>query len=277
MQAFPLLSLTSIMKILFLGDIVGKPGRRAVAEILPQWKKEYEPDIVIANGENMAHGVGFTSATIEEAQKAGVDFLTSGNHFAKKNEGLLLLADKKIPMVRPANYPPTVPGDGYRVIEVGATKIAIINLIGRVFMRENFDCPFRELDSILKELPKTVKNIIVDFHAEATSEKNAFGWHADGRVSAVLGTHTHVPTADTKILTKGTAFVTDAGMCGAYESVIGVEKEGVVAEFIDQLPRKHEIPEIGDVQVNGIVIDIDNQTGMANSIERLDAVVNNIY
>ena len=184
-----------------------------------------------------------------------------------------MLSDKNMPIIRPANYPPNVLGDGYRVIEVGATKIAIINLIGRVFIKENYDCPFRALDSILDELPKSVKNIFVDFHAEATSEKAAFGFYADGKVSAVIGTHTHVPTADARILSKGTGFVTDAGMCGALDSVIGVLKEGVIAEFIDQLPRKHDIPEQGDAQVNSILLEVDNKSGKTTSIERLDDVI----
>jgi len=258
------------MKILFLGDIVGKIGRRAVAKVLPEWKQKYSPDIVIANGENMAHGKGFTRATIDEAIKAGVDFFTSGNHVAKKDEGLGLLSDKKIPMIRPANYPLTVPGDGWRVLEVGATKIAIVNIIGRVFFKENFDCPFRGLDAILKEISKQVKIIFIDFHAEATSEKVAFGWYADGMVSAVVGTHTHIQTADESILPKGTAYITDAGMCGSVDSVIGVEKEGVIAEFLDQLPRKHDIPETGQARVCGVFIEIDNKTGKAISIERLE-------
>ena len=244
------------MKILFLGDIVGKIGRRAVAKVLPEWKSAYDPDIVIANGENLAHGKGFTRSTLDEARKAGVDFFTSGNHMAKKDEGLGLLSDKKIPMIRPANYPPNAPGRGWLVLEVGATKIGIINLIGRVFFKENFDCPFRAFDAIAKELPKAVKIIFVDFHAEATSEKAAFGWHADGRASAVIGTHTHVPTCDERILPRGTGCITDAGMCGAIDSIIGVEKEDVIAEFLDQLPRKRSIPEHGLAKVCGVMIGI---------------------
>ncbi|MBU2575876.1 TIGR00282 family metallophosphoesterase [Patescibacteria group bacterium] len=261
------------MKILFLGDIVGKIGRRAVAKVLPDWKEEHDPDFVIANGENLAHGKGFTRDTLDEALKAGIDFFTSGNHIAKKSEGLGLLSDKKLPMIRPANYPPNVPGDGYRVIEVGTTKIAVINLVGRHFIKEKFDCPFRAFDDILKDIPKSVKIIFVDFHAEATSEKVAFGWHVDGRASAVVGTHTHIPTADASILPKQTAYITDVGMCGAVDSVIGVEKDDIIAEFLDQLPRKHDIPETGQAKVNAVMIDIDKKSGKAESIERLDFVV----
>jgi len=257
------------MKIIFLGDIVGKIGRRAVAKVLPEWRKLHEPDLVLANGENLAHGKGFTKSTLDESKKAGVDFFTSGNHMAKKDEGLCLLSDKKIPMIRPANYPPFVSGRGYKILEVGVTKVAIINLIGRIFIKEKFDCPFRAFDAIKKELPKNTKVIVVDFHAEATSEKTAFGWHVDGRASVVIGTHTHIQTADESILPKGTGYITDAGMCGASDSVIGVEKEGVIAEFLDQLPRKHDIPEYGPAQVRGVLVEIDSKTGKTVSIARL--------
>jgi len=261
------------MKILFLGDIVGKIGRRAVGKILPEWKQEYSPDFVIANGENLAHGKGFTQDTLDQALNTGIDFFTSGNHIAKKSEGLGLLSNKKLPMIRPANYPPNVPGSGYRIIEVCTTKIAVINLIGRHFIKEKFDCPFRVFDSIIKEIPKSVKIIFVDLHAEATSEKVAFGWYADGRISVICGTHTHIQTSDEHILPKGTAYITDVGMCGAVDSVIGVEKEGVISEFLDQLPRKHDIPETGQAKVNAVIINIDKKFGKAESIERINAFV----
>ena len=261
------------MKILFLGDIVGKIGRRAVTKVLPDWREEHKPDIIIANGENIAHGKGFTKDTLDEAIQAGVDIFTSGNHVAKKNEGLSLLSDKNIPMIRPANYPPQVPGDGYRIIEVGTTKIAVINLIGRHFIKEKFDCPFRVFDEIIKELPKQVKIIFVDFHAEATSEKVAFSFHAHGRASAIVGTHTHIQTSDEHILPNGTAYITDAGMAGAVDSIIGVEKDNIIAEFLDQLPRKHEIPETGEAKVNAVLIEIDKKSGKAESIERLEEFI----
>jgi len=257
------------MNIIFLGDIVGKIGRRAVAKILPEWKREYDCDFVIANGENLAHGKGFTRNTLDETIRSGVDFFTSGNHIAKKDEGLSLLSDKKIPMIRPANYPPSVIGDGYRVIETGPFKFAVINLIGRVFIKENFDCPFRRVDEILKSLPKSIKIILVDFHAEATSEKSAMGWYLDGRVSAVFGTHTHVQTSDDCILPNGTGFITDAGMCGAENSVIGVEKDDIIAEFLDQLPRQHAIAEDGPAKVCGIFVETDGKTGKTVRLERL--------
>ncbi|MDP3995343.1 MAG: TIGR00282 family metallophosphoesterase, partial [bacterium] len=261
------------MKILFLGDIVGKPGRKAVAAMLPNWKKEHDPDLVIANGENMAHGSGFTMSGFEEMQKAGVDFFTSGNHWPRKEEGMMLFANKKYPIIRPANWPGSIPGDGFRVIEVGATKVAIINLIGQLFMREQHNSPFHKLDEILDDIPDAVKVRFVDFHGEATSEKAGFGWYADGRVSAVVGTHTHVPTADARLLLKGTAFVTDVGMCGMRDSVIGDNKENRVQQFLNQLPVAHAIDEHGAVQANAVLITVDAASGKATAIERLSGEI----
>ncbi|MAG28827.1 TIGR00282 family metallophosphoesterase [bacterium] len=261
------------MKIIFLGDIVGKPGRQVITKLLPDWKKEHNPDLVIANGENMAHGSGFTVSGFEEVQKAGVDFFTSGNHWPRKDDGLALFQNKNTPIIRPANWVGNIPGDGYKVIEVGTTKVAIINLIGQIFMHEQHNSPFYKLDEILYEIGNNAKVIIVDMHAEVTSEKQAIGWHADGRVSVVVGTHTHVPTADARLLLKGTAYVTDLGMCGGRDGVIGDDREIRTSQFLDQMPRKHAIQEDGPKQVNSVVIDIDSKTGKANSIERLDEVV----
>lgn len=259
------------MKVLFLGDIVGKPGRRAIAKVLPEWKEQYEPDLVIANGENMAHGAGFTLSGFEEVRKAGVDFFTSGNHWAKKDEGMLLFAGKRHPIIRPANWVGNVPGQGYRVIEIGTAKVAVINLMGQTFMGEQLNSPFHALDEALDAIGASVHVKIVDFHAEATSEKQAFGWYADGRVSAVIGTHTHVRTADARLLLKGTAYVTDVGMCGMRDSVIGDERGSRIRQFLDQLPIKHEIEDHGAASVNGVVIEVDWKTGKALSIVRLDA------
>ncbi len=258
------------MKILFLGDIVGKIGRKAVAEILPNLRRENNIDLVIANAENLAHGSGVTPDSIEETRKAGVDFFTTGNHWARNELGLTLFSDKNFPIIRPANWIGKVTGDGYRVIEVGATKIAIINLMGQVFMRENLESPFYKLDSIIKELSGKVKIIFVDFHAEATSEKHAFRWYSEGKVSVVVGTHTHVPTSDACILEKGSAYITDVGMCGAFDSVIGDDKKERVAQFLDQLSHKYEIPKEGKALLNSVVIDIDNKTGKAVFIDRID-------
>ncbi len=261
------------MKILFLGDIVGKPGRKAIAKVLPGWKKEHDPDLVIANGENMAHGSGFTLAGFEEVQKAGVDFFTSGNHWARKEEGVLLFAGKKHPIIRPANWVGAVPGQGFRVIEVGTTKVAVINLMGQTFMGEQLDSPFHALDKVLDGIGTAAHVKIIDFHAEATSEKQAFGWYADGRVSAVIGTHTHVPTADARLLLKGTAYITDVGMAGMRDSVIGDERSNRVQQFLNQLPVAHEIEDHGTAQVNAVLIMVDAQSGKAASIARLDAEV----
>lgn len=262
------------MKVIFIGDIDGKIGRKAVARVLPEWKKLHKPDLVIANVENIAHGKGITTSTLEEVRRAGVDFFTTGNHWAAKEEGLALFSGKTLPLLRPANWPGNVPGEGWRVIEVGATPVAIINLLGQVFIRQNCDSPFHVLDKILAELGKRVKVIIIDFQAEATSEKQAFGLYADGRASAILGTHTHVPTADARILPQGAAYITDVGMAGARDSVIGDHKEERIASFLDQLPRSHEIPEAGEAQVNAVVLEIDSASGRAAKIERLDAIVN---
>ncbi|MBI2051064.1 MAG: YmdB family metallophosphoesterase [Parcubacteria group bacterium] len=261
------------MKILFLGDIDGKPGRRAVARVLPAWKVAHDFDLVIANGENMAHGKGFSMSGFEEMQKAGVDFFTSGNHWPDQDDGMILFSGKTHPVIRPANWLGRTPGQGWRTIEVGTTKVAIINLIGQVFVRTQSNSPFEALDRILGEIGSKVKVVVVDFHAEATSEKQAFGWHADGRVSAVIGTHSHVPTADARLLLQGTAYVTDAGMCGMRDSVIGDSRESRVRQFLDQMPAKHEIDEHGVGQVNAVVLEVDAKTGTASSIVRLDAEV----
>jgi metallophosphoesterase (TIGR00282 family) len=258
------------MNILFIGDVMGKPGRRAVAALLPDIKKKYAPDFVIANAENLAHGKGITRQTLDELLGAGVDFCTSGNHIWAKPEGHDILASRESPCIRPANFPQGVPGSGAKLIEVGARNILIINLMGRVFMKEHLDCPFRTLDSILEHYQKEKPAaIIVDFHAEATSEKNTFGLYADGRVSAVVGTHTHIPTADERVLPNGTAYITDIGMVGLKNSSIGVEYEGILQTFLTQMPGKFEIPDHGLVVFNAVLIDIDATDGHARSITRI--------
>lgn len=262
------------MKILFFGDIVGKIARRAIKEILPKLKEEYSPDLVIANAENAAHGIGVTENIIRELQEAGIDFFTSGDHIFDKPDGVNLVSASKPVIIRPANYPNGVRGVGYRVIEVGSRKVLIINLIGRVFMKRDFDCPFRKLDEILQQVKvESLAAIIVDFHAEATSEKGAMGWYADGRVSAVLGTHTHVPTADAKILPQKTAFVSDVGMVGAVDSIIGDKKEPIINSFLHQLPIQLDIPEEGEVFIGAVLIEVDPHTRQAVSFERLDRTI----
>ncbi len=258
------------MKILFIGDVVGKPGRKTVAVLLDEIKKEYGPDFVIANAENLAHGKGITKQTFDELLAVGVDFCTSGNHIWAKPEGHEILAQKESKIIRPANFPANVPGIGAKLVPVGAKNILVINLGGRVFMKEHLDCPFRKLDAILDEYAKEKPAaIIIDFHAEATSEKNTFGLYADGRVSAVLGTHTHVPTADERVLPKGTAYITDVGMVGLKNSSIGIGYEGILPTFLNQMPGKFDIPDYGLISFNAVLIDIDTTNGSARSIVRI--------
>lgn len=258
------------MKILLIGDVVGKPGRKAVAALLPEIKKEHGPDFIIANAENLAHGKGVTKQTFDELLASGVDFCTSGNHIWAKPEGHGIIAQKESPLIRPANFPSTVPGDGAKLVPVGTATILIINLMGRVFMKEHLDCPFKTLDATLEQYKKDKPAaIIVDFHAEATSEKNTFGLYADGRVSAVVGTHTHIPTADERILPRGTGYITDVGMVGLKNSSIGIEYQGMLHTFLHQMPGKFEIPDHGLVFFNAVLIDIDTKTGKARSIARI--------
>lgn len=262
------------MKILFFGDIVGKIGRKAAAKVLPELKAGFRPDLVLANGENLAHGKGANEKVIKEVLEAGIDFLTSGNHIWAEKKVIPILEEGKLPLIRPANYPPEVPGAGEKIIEVGGIKVLIINLMGRVFIKEDLDCPFRKIDEILEKYKKEkLAAIIVDFHAEATSEKQAFGWYVDGRVSAVLGTHTHIGTSDSQILPQGTAYITDIGMVGAKESVLGVDKSIIQKKFLTQMPVLHEIPEEGVCMVNAILVEIDPKTKKAIKIERIDKEV----
>lgn len=259
------------MRILFFGDIVGKIGRKALAAIMPDTRKEIDPDIIIVNGENMAHGLGITRKTLEEVLACGVDLISTGNHIGAKEEFSAILAEHGSRVLRPANYPSSVPGRGFCIRDIGSRKLAVINLMGRVFMHEIPDCPFRAFDA-LYATPEIAHAdaIFVDFHAEATSEKNAFGWYVDGRAHAVVGSHTHVPTADIKILTGGTAFVSDAGMVGGRDGVIGVQKEGPMQGFLTQLSVKFEVIETGIAQVNAVVIDIDPSSRRATAISRFD-------
>jgi len=259
------------MKILFFGDIIGKIGRKAIRAVLPEMKKEYQPDLVIANVENLAHGTGVTSKTLQELIEAGVDVFTSGNHIFKKPEALDLLSAKDSVLLRPANYLTALPGSGYKIVAVGSRSLLVVNLLGRVFMKEEFACPFLEIDKILAEVnQENLAGVIVDFHAEATSEKNAFGWYVAGRVSAVLGTHTHVPTADERILPQGTAYISDVGMVGATDSVIGDKKEPIIESFLSGKNHTIEIPEEGEVEVDAVLLEIDPKTRKATKFCRVD-------
>ncbi len=255
------------MRILFIGDIVGKPGRDAVFHLLKKVKDEEKVDAAVANGENAAGGSGPTESVAQEFFVNGVDIITSGDHIWKKKE-IYPFLDRTKRLIRPLNYPEGAPGKGYTVLELpSGKKIAVINLIGRVFM-EAVDCPFRAAEKAIAEIKKQTNVIVVDFHAEATSEKIAMGWFLDGRVSAVVGTHTHVQTADEHILAKGTAYITDCGMTGPFDSVIGRDKDIIIERFITQLPLRFDVAE-KDLQMHGVIIDVDEKTGEASGIKRV--------
>ena len=256
------------VKILFIGDIIGKPGRQALSRELHRLVDRHNVDIVIANGENAAGGFGLTEETAKELFKQGIHLLTGGNHIWDKKEQVpLILADPRI--LRPANYPAGALGNGSAVLTTpGGVKVGVLNLEGRVYMK-TLECPFKVADREIERLKQETNIIFIDFHAEATSEKSALGWYLDGRVSAVVGTHTHVQTADERILTQGTAFLTDAGMTGAFDSVIGMGKEETISRFLTQLPSKFEVAK-KDIRLNGVVIGVDQQSGKAVSIERIN-------
>ena len=263
-----------MLKILFIGDIVGKIGRKAVQKILPGLKKELKPDLVIANAENIAHGHGVTEKTLKEVMEAGVDWFTCGDHAFKKGKEFGIY--KNMPILRPANYSKNAPGKGYSVIAAGEHNILLINLIGRVFMKMDHDCPFNKLDEILADknlADKKFSAIIIDMHAEATSEKIALGHYADGRASAVLGTHTHIMTADHKITKQGTAHITDTGMAGFADGCIGIEKENIIDTFLTQIKHTHNIPEKGRTIFNSVLVSINGKTGKAKKIEPITKFV----
>ncbi|OGO07056.1 MAG: metallophosphoesterase [Chloroflexi bacterium RBG_13_56_8b] len=248
------------MLILAIGDIVGKPGRKAVSQLLPGLRQQYGLKLIIANGENAAGGIGLTPETAQELLDAGVDVITSGNHIWAQKE-IFPYLEGQMPIVRPLNYPPGVPGRGY--ITLG--PVAVVNIMGRTFIG-NLDCPFQAMDKLLAKLKQPV--IIVDFHAEATSEKVAMGRYLDGRVSAVLGTHTHVGTIDTQILAGGTAYVTDIGMTGPTDSVIGDDVDAVIQRFLTGVHNRLSVGK-GKPTLNAVMVDIDDTTGRAKSIERI--------
>ena len=255
------------MKILFIGDIVGRPGRQLVRDALPRLVDQHMIDLVVANGENAAAGFGLTPDVVAELFDLGIDVLTTGNHVWDKRDGLVCL-EQEPALLRPANYPPENPGRGVGVFRTpGGLSVAVLNLEGRVFMG-GLDCPFRKADAILKELGPGQRIILVDFHAEATSEKGALGAYLDGRVSAVVGTHTHVQTADERVLPGGTAFISDAGMTGSRDSVIGIRKELSIQRFLTQMPVRYEIAK-NDPVLCGVVISVDESTGKAVGIERV--------
>jgi len=256
------------VKLLFIGDIIGKPGREALSRELHRIVDRHRVDLVIANGENAAGGFGLTEETAQDLFKCGVQMITSGNHIWDKKDALEYIKREER-IVRPANYPEGTPGKGSTIVRTpGGVKIGILNLEGRVFMN-NLDCPFRCADREIAKLKEETPIVFVDFHAEATSEKISLGWYLDGRVCAVIGTHTHVQTADERILTAGTAYMTDAGMTGAFDSVIGVKKEEAILKFVTQRPAKFEVAK-KDIRINGAVIEVDEKTGLALGIERIN-------
>ncbi len=256
------------VKLLFIGDIIGSPGRQAISRELHRLVDRHMVDLVIANGENASGGFGITAETAKELYGQGIHVLTSGNHIWDKKESLEFIKREE-KLLRPANYPPGAAGRGSAIVKTaGGVKVAVLNLEGRVFMN-NLDCPFRVADQEVERLRQETPLILVDFHAEATSEKMALGWYLDGRVSAVFGTHTHVQTADERILTNGTAYLTDTGMTGAFDSVIGVRKDEPIAKFLTQLPVKFEVAK-NDIRLNGVVVEVDESTGKAVGIERIN-------
>ena len=255
------------MKLIFIGDIVGKPGRQIVAQRIAHIRETWRPDIIIANAENSAGGLGATPETLSELKKLGIGGFTMGNHTWRKKVIIPAMPDYP-ELVRPANYPPGMPGRGHTIITLpDGRKLGLVNLIGRIYM-EPFECPFRAADAILPAMRQETKTILVDMHAEATSEKIAMGWHLDGRCSAVVGTHTHVQTADEWIMPRGTAFITDVGMCGPIQSVIGTDKDIVVERFISGMPEKFVVGR-GPALLSAVFIETDDATGRATSISRI--------
>ena len=255
------------MRVLFLGDVVGKPGRRAVCAVVPRLIDREQVDLVIANCENVAGTTGVDPKSARELLDAGVHVLTSGNHVWRE-KAIIEFIEHEPRLLRPANFPPMVPGRGWTVRETAdGTPVAVVNLIGRVFM-DSVDCPFRVAEQLLPELQGRARVIVVDMHGEATSEKGAMAWFLTGKVSAVLGSHTHVQTADERVLPGGTAYITDVGMCGPTDSIIGVRQELVVRRFLTRMPVKFEVAG-GPAMLHGVLVDIDAETGRALAIRRV--------
>jgi len=259
------------LKVLFIGDIVGNPGRKAVKSVVPEMKKSLSIDYCIANCENSAGGSGITYAVAQELFDLGIDGITLGNHTWSKKEVTNLL-DTEARIVRPANYPQDLPGKGSAIIShEGKNPIGLLNILGRVYM-DGVECPFRTADREVQYLKNYTKIILIDMHAEATSEKNALAWYLDGRVSCVLGTHTHVQTADERILPCGTGYITDVGMTGPYEGVLGVDREIIINKFLNFMPVKFELAK-GKTQFNAVLLEIDEGTGKTCKIERINHLI----
>lgn len=254
------------MKVLFVGDIVGKPARTYLKEFLPPLRKSLDLDLIIANGENAAGGSSITNDTARDLFDSGIDAVTTGDHVFKKKESRQVLEDFDV--LRPLNYGELAAGSGYLIKEVKGVKVAVVNLLGRVFMQP-IDCPFKAIKNILEDIRKEAKVIIVDIHAEATSEKLAMGYFLSGKVSAVIGTHTHIPTADERIIDDFTAYITDVGMSGSFDSVLGREKHQIIERFVTNMPVRFNLAQ-GDVRIQAVLIEVDNDSGRALSIKRVE-------
>ncbi|MBT3456396.1 TIGR00282 family metallophosphoesterase [bacterium] len=256
------------MRILALGDIIGSSGRTVFQKHIQNLKETYNVDFVVVNGENSSHGRGITTKIARFFKQHGVDAITSGNHIWANKE-VFKFMDEEQYVLRPANYPGGCPGSGYALVEKDGVRIAVVNVQGRVFMRDTIDCPFRTLESLLVFLKTKTNIIFVDFHAEATSEKLGLAYYLDGQISALVGTHTHVQTADERILEGGTAYITDLGMAGSFDSMIGMKKGPIIDRFITQMPRKFEVSESSPFILTGACIEVDVESGKATSIERV--------
>jgi len=262
------------MRILLIGDIVGRPGREAVAKIVPSFRKDRCVDFVVANAENIAGGSGLTPDTVDELFESQLDVLTSGDHIWKKRN-IYERLEKDHRILRPANYPESCPGSGAAVFNSSAAKpVAVINVLGRVFMDNIDSCPFKTAENKIQSVSGDTKVILVDMHAEATSEKIAMGWFLDGKASVIFGTHTHVQTADEKIMPHGSAYITDIGMTGSQDSVIGRDKDAVIEHFLNCMPARFEVAD-KDLELQGALVEVDDRTGKALSIERVrERVIN---
>lgn len=255
------------MRILFIGDVVGSPGREQLEAYLPKLKKKYQPQLTIVNGENAAAGKGMTEKIYKQMLGWGVQLITMGNHTWDKKE-IFEFIDDAPNIIRPANFPEGTPGKGIQYLNCNGTKVAVINLQGRTFLPA-LDDPFRKADELIDIAKKEASVVFVDFHAEATSEKQALAWYLDGRVSAVVGTHTHTQTADERILDNGTAYISDVGMTGPYDGILGTDREAVIRKFLTNLPVRFEVTKQGKTQLNAVIVDIDPITSMAKKIERI--------
>ncbi|CAN5141145.1 TIGR00282 family metallophosphoesterase [soil metagenome] len=259
------------IRILFIGDVVGAPGRAMLQKHINRLREQYAIDATIVNGENSADGKGVTPRIMEYFKHLKVNVVTSGNHIWDKRD-IIPYMHEHDDLLRPANFPAGVPGIGIKLITVKDNPVAVINMQGRIFMKEHIDCPFRAIDSLLAYLKDKTSTILVDFHAETTAEKACFAYYLDGRVSAVVGTHTHVQTADERVLPKGTAFITDLGMVGALDSSLGMKKEPIIQQFMNQMPTRYTVETEGPMLLSGVWMEIDTTTGAAVKIERIRLV-----